>query len=157
MRFDADAKPIPDRRQWIPLITGLILVAAFGLTVWTLIGELRQPLLNAGAGTPAAADPALARIAVLLATVAASTPQPYPTGVVMLLPEPTPFPSPLPTATPDPTRPTPVPTPNRNAGPCPDDPSVLPAGMWCTWPKPTPTPLPVCVTPIPNDKCVVRR
>jgi hypothetical protein len=137
--FSPDGTPLPDshRRQWIPLITGLILLAGAFLCGWVLIQESTDttPSPSAGNGTPAApARPPveLMSIASSLSTLAAPTPSPTP--------------RPLPTPTYVMSTKTPILHCGASAG----------YGQECVWPEFTPTPIPPlsdCVTPVPGAAC----
>lgn len=138
-RFDRHGHPIPpsreERARWMPLLTGLILLAGTLLVGLALLTESRTPV-PARASRPttpsAIADPALSSIAAALQTMAAPTPTRTPS------PTPEPTSARLPTAV------------------------VIHCGMgsgWddvCVWPPPTPTPepsTPVCLTPAPGLEC----
>ena len=138
MIFDPQGTPIPEppRARWIPLITGLILLAAAALVGWTLIQESRTPPLpSALPATPSAAERPpveLMSIASSLATLAAPTPSP------------TPKPKPTPTYVLS------TVTPPLHCG------ASAGYGQECVWPAFTPTPIPPladCVTPVPGVAC----
>ena len=138
MIFDPQGTPIPEppRARWIPLITGLILLAGGFLCGWVLIQEsATTPLPPVSSASPAATDRPpveLMSIASSLATLAAPTPSPTP--------------RPLPTPTYTLSTKTPILHCGASAG----------YGQECVWPEYTPTPIPPladCVTPVPGVAC----
>jgi hypothetical protein len=136
VRFDTEGLPLPPPRSTLmPLVTGLILLAAAFLCGQVLIQELRttaavstSPPPSATPSSPDSTDASLKAIASALQTMAAPTP--------------TDTPRPDPTATYAMSTRTPPAYCGMGAG----------YDEECQWAAPTPTPIPpleVCVTPTP--------